>query len=939
MAVAPSAAKVFFAKVTAFATSTAVGQVILTTAINYALSSASKLLSGKDDNSGGSSAGREILVRGTTEPQQIIYGEIRTAGYVAFCGCSGDSNKYLWYVVVVAGHQCQEISHCWVDDKLVPASEINGSTGEVTADAFVRDSNSYLYIWKHLGAHNQTADTGLVAAFPEWDASHKGAGVAYVVYRLERQESVWEAGPPQAFYELVKGKRVYDPRKDSTNGGSGSHRHADATTWEWSDCSELCSRDYITGGSKYFSTATPNNILGIREANSRINDEVTIAQANICDEDVAIPISAGLQLIPTSYNIRITRAGDSMDIACGDTGGDSPLPYAYSPQTSADIDFTATDFVLTSGLGDVGALVLDEDPSAYVADPAFLNGRYVFEILNRADGNNQGLRIYKNGVLLSYQGSVVTGTTLRVTYDGSTVTLYKNGSSIYTDSYSGTLGAVVYMWDHGTGDTGMTITDNLAGDATEKRYTCNVQLSCSDTHEENVAILLSSMIGNISVVNGKYCIYAGAYLIPEIEITADDIKGDMQVITHPVGEDLYNAVGGTFYDEARNWQLMPFPIQTNPTYQTDDRGYYLRSIDLRATRGNYRAQRIANVILQQSRNKITIPFEKLSPKASRIAKWENFYLTIPELGYSNQAMKCVDWAFPPSGFPRLTARIESASAYEDLDVVDYIDPLTNAPPYGQVDLPDAPTSLSAVSFPTAIVVTIGLPQVMEPGSVVEIWEHTSSTPFSSATKIAESRNSVVIVSKRDTTGRYYWATIRNRRRGRSTNYPSGAGVSGAGDFVQTGDIADQAATEIYSTTVTSVSVTGLTGAPTGTFTELATISFTPLVDGEILIDADGGVLITTPGAGSAGIDDWAVLSSRIKINGSQVGPLRTYHIERLIGFSASTNANLVRNLRYDVVANTAYTIVLQAQKLSNNVTTTVGPSGQQLDMNVVFVKR
>jgi hypothetical protein len=42
---------------------------------------------------------------------------------------------------------------------------------------------------------------------------------------LNTHEEVWPNGAPANFFALVKGRRLYDPRKDSTNGGSGTHRY------------------------------------------------------------------------------------------------------------------------------------------------------------------------------------------------------------------------------------------------------------------------------------------------------------------------------------------------------------------------------------------------------------------------------------------------------------------------------------------------------------------------------------------------------------------------------------------------------------------------------------------------------------------------------------------------------------------------------------------
>ncbi|WP_418459958.1 phage tail protein [Brucella intermedia] len=60
-----------------------------------------------------------------------------------------------------------------------------------------------------------------------------GRGIAYVVITAQVEEELF-TGPPQCKFE-VQGIRLYDPRKDSTVGGSGSHRWSDPSTWEFSD--------------------------------------------------------------------------------------------------------------------------------------------------------------------------------------------------------------------------------------------------------------------------------------------------------------------------------------------------------------------------------------------------------------------------------------------------------------------------------------------------------------------------------------------------------------------------------------------------------------------------------------------------------------------------------------------------------------------------------
>lgn len=612
----------------------AVIYVVATIAITAGLSALAKSMAGKERNesAGGS---RDVTIKGTVEPRQLIYGEIRTSGVVAFYGlASGGADLY--FVIAVAGHQCENISDCWLDSQRIPDADINPASGEVTTAEFMEGATSKLYIWRYLGTDAQTADGTLSFYFPEWDAAHRGRGVAYVIYRMSRSEAVYTNGAPGAFFSLVKGRRLYDPRLDSTNGGSGSHRANDATTWSWSDNSVLARRDYVSGGAIVYDVATPDKRLGLGEIDARIDDAYTIAAANIADE--------------------------------------TPLIPPASPTT------------------------------------------------------------------------------------------------------------------------------------TQKRYTCNVQISCDNTHRENMEVLESADNGHLSYVKGKYRFYVGAYDAPTVDLDEDDILGPVEVVTHPNGEDVYNLVSGTFFDEARNWQQSDFPPVTDSGYQTDDGGLKTRTVQLYGTRTSFRAQRIAIQILKQSRNKTIIKFTQLSPKAMNIAEWETFRVSISEFGYTLLVLRCLEWTFDcATGFIAITARIESSSAYSDPAVATYSDPATNDPPTVDIEEPDAPTSLTATTFVNAIRFAVGLPAYYPAGAVVELWEHTANTPFSSATKLWEARSSVIVVPKRDETTRYYWARIRLQDGQVSDTFPASNGGAGVASFVETGDIEPNAATELHYTAAGNLS--------------------------------------------------------------------------------------------------------------------------------------
>lgn len=127
----------------------------------------------------------------------------------------------------------------------------------------------------HLGTADQVADPDLVALIPEWTVDHRGRGVCYVHAILGHSYTAWPTGVPN-FKVRLRGRKVYDPRKDTTAGGSGTHRVDDPSTWEWSANTALCADDYL----RYQ--------YGLACDAEEIDVATTIASANICEEAVVI---------------------------------------------------------------------------------------------------------------------------------------------------------------------------------------------------------------------------------------------------------------------------------------------------------------------------------------------------------------------------------------------------------------------------------------------------------------------------------------------------------------------------------------------------------------------------------------------------------------------------------------------------------------------------
>jgi hypothetical protein len=156
------------------------------------------------------------------------------------------------------------------DDKFTKRNNLHWDCYAHTGDG----ANNYFSEWASAG--DSQANPGVLS---QWDSTKHASyiAMAYENCYLDGKSPAFQ-GEPQTKY-LVKGRKVYDPRLDSTvPGGVGSHRHTDDSTWAYSSNPALCVLDYLTA-SRYGK--------GIDIADVEISTFMSAADA--CEEQVTIP--------------------------------------------------------------------------------------------------------------------------------------------------------------------------------------------------------------------------------------------------------------------------------------------------------------------------------------------------------------------------------------------------------------------------------------------------------------------------------------------------------------------------------------------------------------------------------------------------------------------------------------------------------------------------
>jgi hypothetical protein len=213
-----------------------------------------------------------------TAPRRILYGMAATGGDLIFRDTTGTDNSQLQMVIALAGHKIEGLVSFRFGETLV---SLNGS-GNATSAPYV----GKMTVKFHDGDDAQLADTGLVAASAQWTSAHRLRGVAYAYLNLTWDQDAYPQGFEAPLFTL-KGRKIYDPRLDSSNGGAGLHRLNDEATWQFSDNAVLCIVDYLRG--IYVGGAL---VAGMGVSNSRIDWPNVISEANIADEQVQIGVSS-----------------------------------------------------------------------------------------------------------------------------------------------------------------------------------------------------------------------------------------------------------------------------------------------------------------------------------------------------------------------------------------------------------------------------------------------------------------------------------------------------------------------------------------------------------------------------------------------------------------------------------------------------------------------
>ena len=250
----------------------------------------------------------------------------------------------------------------------------------------------------------------------------------------------------------------------------------------------------------------------------------------------------------------------------------------------------------------------------------------------------------------------------------------------------------------------------LSDASTQNRYECHGVVSLDKKPIEIIEDILSSCVGTLTYEQGKFVLKVGKARSSVKTITEDDLAGEISVRAKPKRQDIYNQVKGVFADEDNNYVATDFPVVENTTYQTNDGEIISREIQLNYTTNIAMAERIALILLKQSRQMISVNMI-CKPTLINLSVGDVVSLTISKLGFSSKQFLITGYTLNENLTVNLTLQEYNSTVFDYNSATDQTAITTPA----NINLPSA----FSVNAPTSLVLNDEL-RISNEGDLVNV---------------------------------------------------------------------------------------------------------------------------------------------------------------------------------------------------------------------------
>ena len=285
-------------------------------------------------------------------------------------------------------------------------------------------------------------------------------------------------------------------------------------------------------------------------------------------------------------------------------------------------------------------------------------------------------------------------------------TAYSNNPALCVRDYLTTasygLGEAAANLDDASFTTAANICDQtvpLGGGGGQTRWACDGVIDTSSSIKNNIEALLASMGGRIGYSGGKYFAQAAAYVTPVINIDETVMTGSIAIQTKQTRRSMYNGVKGVFLSEEENYTLCDYPAQISSSYATEDGDPVYLDMALPFVTNNIRAQRLAKIALQKSRQQVSLTVP-LNLAGLKLKAGDFITISNDRLDYVNKPFEVLDYSLTVSADGTCgvsVSCIETAASVYDWDASD-------ENPFNSPSSPDTNDG-TTVAAPTGLALT------------------------------------------------------------------------------------------------------------------------------------------------------------------------------------------------------------------------------------------
>ena len=348
---------------------------LISTASSIALNALSMALMPKPAV-GGAGISTDGVKMGADVPRSFILGTYATS-------CSAiapawvwdidkDDNKYLTLLYNISDAPITDVIELWIDGRkyntlpqVIPPAHFDDKLGMKIDGG---DQRGWVLFENGYQTEANPMLRKALGDFPErpYTSDMKLTGVSYLIATFKHLNADPKYTQIPDVRVVVKGKPLYDPRKDSTNGGSGSHRWGNETTYEHTNNPAVMAYNLFRGISM-----SPTEIYGVMAPAEALPSSYWFPAMNTCDEAGTEPSSTyygkdkkryqgGIEISvdaePLDEIERILVAAGAVMAEIGGqyliTVGAPNLPVAHITDNEIIHD-ASSEFIVTEGLNSI----------------------------------------------------------------------------------------------------------------------------------------------------------------------------------------------------------------------------------------------------------------------------------------------------------------------------------------------------------------------------------------------------------------------------------------------------------------------------------------------------------------------------------------------------------------------------------------------------------